>query len=450
MNAEATRDTAPGRRWAPAVAALLFTVAAFVLGWAQLGVIETGTESETTTLHEGHEMAAGRMHWGIVEYTHYPDGPHYAAALMIRAGLSERQMRFVPLGLASLAFGAWVLALFGWADGRDRRAWSIFAAAVLLMQPAVLFWMGGLHQHSYAYTWVLLLVATSVWATPRATWALFPLGFLAGWIGYDWLPGQAITVLVTRWLVLARGREARLGAAAAQAVLDTLKFASGVSLAVLLHLLQLTLYFDSYETAVRDFLGSAAARANVGDAGAINPDYDRFIARDSAALERAYAGRPDLAPAFGPGFDFAHPSPLRLSWVLYFIFSLPRWSHFGLLFWTSLVGLGLVAVQAVRSGSGRRTALVGGLAAAVALSAPLYWVLLMPQHALSHLHMVPRHGLVPFTLLFAMPVLLFARAGGDPPAARFEAGRFARSAALYAACPLLLVAIGIHTLLALG
>jgi hypothetical protein len=368
---------------------------------------------------------------------------------MIRAGLSERQMRLVPLTLAAVGFGAFVLALFGWADTAGRRAWAVFAAAVLLMQPAVLFWMGGIHQHSYAYTWVLLLVATSMWATPRTTWVLFPLGFVAGWIGYDWLPGQAVTVLVTRWLVLARGSGERLGPAAATALLDTLKFASGVSLAVLLHLAQLALWFESYEAAARDLLGSAAARANVGDAGAINPEYDSFIARDSAALERAYSGRPDLAPAFGPDFDFAHPSPLRLSWVLYFVFFRPLWSHAGLLLLTTAVGLGLVVVRAVRAGAGRRTAWVGGLAAALALSAPLGWVFVMTQHALSHLHMVPRHGLVPFTLLFTMPVLLFARAGGDPPPPPFEARGFARSAALYAAFPLLVVAVGLHALLAL-
>lgn len=445
MNAEASQR--PGR--APVVA-VVFALVAFVLGFAQLGVTETGTQSETTTLYEGHQMAAGHMRWGIVEYTHYPDGPHYVAALLIRAGLSVRQMRCVPLALASLGFGAWVLAIFGWAGTRSQRIWSIAAAAVLLVQPAVLFWMGGLHQHSYAYTWVLLLVATSVWATPRTTWTLFPLGFLAGWVGYDWIPGQAVTVLVTRWLVLSRAERASLGTAAARATLDTLKFGSGVALAVLLHLAQLALYFGSYDTAARDLLGSAAARANVGEAGAINPEYGEFIARDSAALERAYSGRPDLAPAFGPDFDFDHPSPLRLTWVLYFLFARPKWSQLGLLLLTTAVGLGLVGWRAVRTRDGPRTALVGGVAAVLALSAPLYWVVLMPQHALAHLHMVPRHGLVPFTLLFSLPVLLFPRAGGDPPAVPIEARRFARTAALYATLPLLLVALGVRTLLALG
>lgn len=449
MPADATSDTPPSRRWPSVALAVAFGLAAFVLGYAQLGHIETGTQSESTTLYEGRQMVDGHQRWGIVEYTHYPNGPHYAAAVMIRAGLSEDGMRIVPLGLAAFAFGILTLAWFGWAGTTGQRAFAIAAATVLLLQPAVLFWMGGIHQHSYAYTMVLLLVGTSVWASAKTTWVLFPLGFVAGWIGYDWLPGQAVTVLVIRWLVLTRNPGTRLADAAAVAMLDTLKFASGVALAVLLHLGQLALYFDSYEVASRDLLGSAAARASVDGASALNPEYGRFIEQDTAALERAYSGRPDLAMAFGEGFDFADPSPLRLSWVLYHIFFRPLWSHLGLLLLTTAVGLALTIRHAARAPNARRTALVAVLAAAFALSAPLYWVFLMPQHALSHLHMVPRHGLIPFTLLFAIPILLFARAGGDPPTTTLDARAFARSAGLYALWPVLVVASALHTLLAL-
>ncbi len=120
-----------------------------------------------------------------------------------------------------------------------------------------------------------------------------------------------MTVLAIRWLVLARDEETPLLHAAAGAALDAMKFASGVALAVLAHLVQLGFYFDSFEAASRDLLGSAAARANAGGASQINPEYGRFIAADTARLEHAYSQRADLAPIFSEGFDFEDPPRLN-------------------------------------------------------------------------------------------------------------------------------------------
>jgi len=437
------------RSVAPLVLALTVALGAFALGYGQLERIETGTEAEHTTLAEARAMAAGDQRFGIVEYTHFPNGPLYIAATLTRAGLSERSMRLVPLGLAAAAFGFMAFALLAWAPGVVSRAWIVTASAVLLLQPAAILWMGALHEHSYAFAMVLTLVAISIRVGPSTSWALFPFGFLAGWIGYDWLPAQAMTVLAIRWLVLARDEETPLLHAAAGAALDAMKFASGVALAVLAHLVQLGFYFDSFEAASRDLLGSAAARANTGGASQINPEYGRFIAADTARLEHAYSQRADLAPIFGEGFDFEDPPRLRLSWLLYRQFGLPRWSHACLLALAAALGVALSGLRLFRERA-RRGALVGAVALLFAVAAPMVWVFLMPQHALSHMHMLPRHGLVPFAVAFAIPVLIVAREGGIPLRREFDARAFAQTAALYALCPGLLVATVLHALIALG
>jgi len=450
------RDEAIGRakqadgRAAPLALALLVTLGVFVAGSTGLGRIETGRYSEQITLAEGHELAAGHQRFGIVEYTHFPNGPLYLVAAMTAAGLEPTSMRFVPVGIAALCFGllAWVLA--SWAPTRGLRIWVVAAVVVLLLQPAALLWMGALHEHSYAFSMVLLLVATAVRVTPSSSWLLFPLGFAAGWIGYDWLPGQAVTVLTVRWLVLARNEETPLVDAAATAGLDALKFVSGAALAVLAHLIQLALFFDSWDRAARDLLGAAAARANAGGASRINPEYGRFIELDLQRLQQAYARRPALAAILGSDFSVHHPPRLRLTAMLYQQFGLPRWSSLGLLAAAGMGGVGLMATRGFRALASARAVPVAVVGAGLAVAAPAVWVFLMPQHALSHMHMLPRHVLVTVVLLLALPVLLARPRSGGPSTVRFERRRFARAAALYAVCPILLGAAGLHAILALG
>ena len=435
---------------APVVLALLVALGAFAVGSAQLGRIETGAYSERITLAEGHELVAGHQRFGVVRYTHFPNGPLYLVAAMTAAGLEPSAMRLVPVGLAAVCFGLLAWALASWVPTRSLRAWVVAATGVLLLQPAVFLWMGALHEHSYAFSMVLLLMATSVRVTPRRSWLLFPLGFVSGWIGYDWLPGQAMTVLTIRWLVLAGDEETPLLEAAAMASLDSLKFASGACLAVLAHLIQLALFFDSWDQAARDLLGAAAARANAGGASQINPEYQRFIEQDLQRLQRAYASRPELAAMLGSDFSVHHPPRLRLTAMLYQQFRLPRWSNIWLLAATTLAGIGVMATRGFRSVVGSRAVPVGALGAALAVAAPAVWVFLMPEHAVSHLHMLPRHILVPVALLLALPALLARPAGTHPPAARLVPRAFARATALYALWPVLLAAAGLHAALTLG
>jgi hypothetical protein len=361
--------------------------------------------SERNTLREARGLVAGQGRFGIFEYTHYPNGPIYAVAVMARLGMQPRQMRLFPVAISALALGFLLFALVERSRTSMLRLWALAACGVLAIQPGVLDWQGALHEHSYVVSLGFLAIGLGAWAPARLSWLFFPLGFLAGWAGYDWLPAQGLAVLTVRWLYHARSGEVDVARAALLATLDAIRFASGVSLAILSHLLQLALFFGSLEEAIRDLVGSAAVRMGVEGAGGINPEYATRVASGEAATQQQAVEK-----VFGEGFSMASPNRAAMLAV-----SFSRFVAWDIHAWVVSVACGVAAGVAVldlrsRPGAerapGSRLALVVVVALAGVFAAPAAWSLLMPHHAVFHAHFLHRHVLVGLALLLVMPVLL--------------------------------------------
>jgi hypothetical protein len=434
---------------------------AFFVGASNLGRVETGAWSERASFAEAREMAEGRHRYGIVEYTHFPNGPVYVIAGLMRAGVEVPTMRLLPLSLAALAIGGLAFALLSWTSRWSVRVWILLASAVFVVQPAHASWMGALHEHSYAPSLALFAMATAAWGRGTRSWLLFPLGFVAGWIGYDWLPGQALAVLAVRWLVLARDRDVDLWQAGAAAVVDTLKFTSGACLAILAHLAQLAAFFGSLDVALRDLLGSAAARAGAEGAALTDPEYGSSIQESLEQLKRSYARRPEVMEVLGPGFSFEDPSRTRLAALLFHLFLHPQWTSAGLLALGAAGGVVLTAVELGRAARADgvtrralgRTLTTAAIAVAIAVATAVVWSVSMTQHAISHMHMLPRHGLLLVATSIAVPVLLLpdAAARAHPADAVFDTwGRLLRTALVYLIFPLMTVLVGVHAVLRPG
>ncbi|MDJ0868698.1 MAG: hypothetical protein QNK03_21500 [Myxococcota bacterium] len=356
---------------------------------------------------------------------------------MLRAGVSHDRLRVFPTALSALAFGLLLWALLARATRPWHWAWSVGACAVLLVQPGIANWHGALHEHSYAMS--LTLVASALGIVLPARWSAlwFALGFVSGWVGYDFLPAHAAAVGTARWLYYASLAGASPAEAAWRAALDALRFCSGAAAAILAHILQLALYFGSTEAAVRDLLGSAAARMGM-DASAINPEYEQFLRAASR------------------GDDEVPPRAVLIRLLLKFFWR--DWSRPLVLAGFAAVGVAatvaaLAAEQRRHALTGpalRRRALVAGAAVLGAACAPLLWVVLMPRHAMFHYHMLPRNFFTSVVVFAPIPVLVTA-VGWARTRARtgLEPRRAAVAAALYALPLGQLAALGVYAL-ALG
>jgi hypothetical protein len=169
----------------------------------------------------------------------------------------------------------------------------------------------------------------------------------------------------------------------------------------------LVLFFGGFEMAARDLLGSAAARMGSEAAGAINPEYARFL-REGGRRMAFREGYSEFSPAAAGIADVQNTRLLAKMLALFLQRSVSGW----------MIGLGgLVAISIMvldlRAARLRgllvrrhlsRLALVGGVAIGGAIVASVAWMLLVPRHAVFHFHILPRHFLVGLALLALLPV----------------------------------------------
>lgn len=395
-------------------------------------------------------MAQGQHRFGIVQYTHYPNGPVYVLAMMVAMGLSPFQMRVFPVLVSAVALGYMSWSLCRFAGTRVHRLWVLIAAAILAALPGLVRWQGALHEHSYALSIVFVIVALAAAASASRSWLFCVLGFVAGWTGYDWIPTQAAAVFVVRWLYYGNravdGVELALGRAAHLALLDAVRFAAGVALAILAHIGQLGLYYEDLTRGARDLLGSATVRMGVDVANAVNPEYAEWLDE-----EKGSAGW--LARRFGQ--DFSLDSPARFAMIRHFfaLHMVPP-AHEWATFLACLGGGAMIALDergrahlgVLAVGAIPRQLVMAAIALAGTFAACTLWVVLMPHHAVFHAHFLPRHFLAGLVLLFAMPALLTTPAKGTGCTDDVSASALRRAYVAYSAPLILLVLVGLYML----
>ena len=379
---QATRRTsAHGLRLATAIAlGAVFAVAAMRMSATRL----VNTEDGDRAIEVAKSIADGRARWGVTDYTHHPLGPAYALVPVIRMGRFDL-IRRVPAIAGALAGGVALGVLLFLAP------WPLWPGVLasfgaLLWQPGYIDWLSNTWQHSWNFSLVFVLIALGCTLSRAAPWLLL-IGYLAGWIGYDFIFVQVATLLAVR---LAFWSQSDPWRAVLAAVDETIAFVTGVALAVLSHLVQNVLYFSSGMMAVDDLLGSVFIRVNNSDS-----TVPTLAARGTMLWQ------------------------LATSYVQ--LFFLPQWSH-----WRSMAAAaGITLIGGVTAWSqlrgARRVATPLTAVTLTAIGGLIAWWVIAPGHAFPHPHFFPRMLFVPLLAVLAGAVRVLSTT--PPPASvRWRAG----------------------------
>lgn len=370
------------------IVALMVGVLSWWAGNQNLIKVDTDSFSEGLTLSTAYALVDGHQAYGLRHDTHYPPGPCYVLALAVKLFPSLRDhtlgLRQLPLIISAISYSIFTVALGSIASAMLGFLGAVFLLGALALQPGLLLWQGALHSHSYAASLALLSVAAIVFF-PSSSWVLALMGFVAAWIAFDPLP--VLVGIVMSVALLMRGASGRALPSVLKGGLgDAMYFVAGIGAAILVHFAQDVLFLRSYDNALRDLFGSAAARGGLGSAQFMTPLYNDQVGQQETA---------DLSLRFQELFaNFA-------------AFLEPRYSNRLVIY--GFAGLSLIATLAAFSrGSHKSQRVVILVIATLALiGGASVWALLMPQHVGIHVHFTPRTYLIAGFALILFPLLAF-------------------------------------------
>jgi hypothetical protein len=334
-------------------------------------------------------------------YTHFPPGPEYilygAEALFGPAPVWR--LRLVPLALT------WAAALFLGLSLRRRYGESVAWLVMLGCAALPSFHDVDIALHVWGYAMALFLVEIGV-ATGRHRRALpfLLIGFLQGWISFDWVFLVALCPLALELAqpLLIPGTPARLRLG----VLRSALAGGGFALAHLAHFGQVWAYYGSLGQAVADLAASAQYRSGLGE---VHGPLQYLGNAINVILYNTCSVFPVSVFFWHPDADF----PYRI-WVFRFL---------GLTFapWWVIVSVILGVIDHARRRAGRADARLlvrwGGISL-LGLIVSTCWWLVMQNHAMQHWFMNFRHLFFWFFLS-----LLFVAVNAAPAVGRLLARR---------------------------
>jgi hypothetical protein len=366
------------------------------LGYLANGLSSHAGLPETTYGGVHPEIGDLRRHRGekFVD-THYPPGAMWltAAAMSICGPGLTPCLRALPITVGALGAFALAFALVV-AFGPERGVAAALAAFAL---PLYSNMMLGLHYQGYALGLLSIQLAVLLLAfasgrplAARGLALIGGLGFVQGWLSFDYfflvtLAPLPIAVLFTD----LRQREQRR-----RLLAPVLAGGAGFALAHALHFLQVAAYHGGVAAAARDLFGVAIERADPTlSSGSGAAEFAQHPWMISSVYLFVLAQRDRFL-----GFSLGN----ALLLVLGFLFAL---RGVGL----ALPGTGLRV--ATDPSSRPAWAVVGGLLVSCA------WISVMPGHAYTHQHFIPRH-LFLLWLVMVLAVLRSLRLEARSPGAQ--------------------------------
>ena len=195
-----------------------------------------------------------------------------------------------------------------------------------------------------------------------------------------------MTVLACRWLVHTRVSHTVL-VAAKSSMVDGFVTGLGTLAAIGAHFMQNVYYFGSYQAAINDLFGSAAARAGLEVAKELNLGYVNWLSSYSKGKDVTRMGLiADLTTEFFSDKWIHGSMIISLTVVLVLLLT-------GVVIWKSIRGL--IPVKIIwHSGFTALGALIMAIVAGTA------WIVLMPQHARYHFFFIPRHFFAPLLIVW--------------------------------------------------
>lgn len=379
------------KTWVRITFAVFFSLVVWAVGLRTLARIATDPYSERQAVQDAYLISQGQHSFGIVSYAHYPNGPSYILLPFIRL-VSENyeKLRLIPLFLSALALGYFFWSCLLCAQSKDMQIWSFVLSLGFLSQPGFYAWQGALHEHSYAMSLTigLMALASRPKSISRGFYALF--GFVAGWIGYDFVFIHLASFMAVRWTVYNRDQTTPLSTHFFATCLDGVSFFSGFLGAVSLHLIQNCFYFQSVRLAISDLIGASYVRLGLD-------------------AEKSRVDR--ITTPFTPFY-------YSLNLIIQFLFSFSRGGRLnasaGINGFTNLytvlpillTGIVLFVSSLKNKLPSPRSIKVGLMALAFTVCGCFLWAWVMPEHYFGHQYFIPRHLLVGVLLVGFFPLLL--------------------------------------------
>lgn len=363
---------------------LSLTVLAVAVHRGSLSLEKRGTDtpSEELVVREASSILAGKHSYGIVNYTHYPNGPTYLLLLPMKLKASPlKGFRVLPLWFSAIGIAVLFYGLIARVRSLPIVGVTFAACLSLLWQPSVVEWMGGLYGQSYHTAFIFAGMGLSL-IPGMSPWALGALGFVSGWFQYDMTFCFVFSIFVCRWFGHS-GATIPVWRQGLGAVVDSAVTCAGIFLAIAAHLLQNTLVLGGLRNAINDLIGSAAARAGLSVAEQLYPEYVKGLAQNGAI------GR-------GTG--------MRLTRELHHSFVTETWSDVDLASYVFLAIMMLLVIGLARRwrsfslvGAARFLTTVAVVGPAI-IAAGVAWYFAMPNHTIFHYHFIQRHLLIPYCL----------------------------------------------------
>jgi|GEM_PF-1367306 len=351
--------------------------------------IDAANSSGGNRIHKDSiSISQGKHRFGIVSYTHTPNGSAYILVPFAKIGWNTKeQFRRVPVVISALAISVWLLILLR----RTRFLFQKFLITgivfFLVFQPGIREWHQCLHIHSYMFS-ILFIVITLSLTCKNIKVILLILGFIAGWFSYDWLTVQTVAVLTSRIAFYHFFSETRHDKRRWYLpFLETGLYVAGGILAIAAHICQNALFYKSWTKAWHDLLGTAALRAKIEFGKEWNSGYYNY---NSAIIKQK-------------GLDKNR-----------FITILDLWNHFRRLHFPTknilliVGGLALYQAWALFINKLPKITLqhilkLFVIVILIVLSGVI-WYIMMPWHACCHFHVIYRHIFCPFILLLSLIV----------------------------------------------
>lgn len=196
-------------------------------------------------------------------YTHYPPGPEYMAWLgfQIVGARNFNLLRLLPITLSIIVGIFFINTMYNFVGGGLKG--SLFCL-MLILPPMYSNYMHGLHHQQYAFLLFqiqiclcILFFSQEKWRTWKTLFAFTFLGFLHGWMTFDFAFQATLFVIPFFFYFKERAKFSHL---------IIIGLCSGLSytLAHILHFFQVVAYEGSLEKAFEDFFLAAKFRAANG------------------------------------------------------------------------------------------------------------------------------------------------------------------------------------------
>jgi len=278
---------------------VLFFVLMFLL-ISILGVIGKHTTAtmprwELVSFNTANMILAGDHKYGIVKdppppyrepnyFTHYPNGPTYVLLPFILFGVRDmRLLRIVPLSIAAFVISLFFFYFLKRSRSQINAVFILLAFISILLQPGIIGWMAALQSFSYQMTMVFLIILAGYFIQD-VNYIFLLFGFLCGWIGYDFIPAQILTMLIVRYIKHSQVNDNFINNVFLS-FKEMLFGVLGVILAIGSHFIQNALYFGSFKEAFLDLFGAAEARMFLNKGFNLNPTFVHYLMSTNAYIE---------------------------------------------------------------------------------------------------------------------------------------------------------------------